>query len=164
MVLSGFLASQSVFDLRVVVLIGAVGGFIGDQLFFWIGRLSNKASLLKKLDRNVKYRKARRIVRKYGSYIILVSRYLVGMRMALSFALGAMRVPCLRFSLMNFISAMIWAPSVALLGYAMGSVALKVLGDIKRYETALILAALVVALIAFLIKRYLENVEERRLP
>ena len=163
MVVSGFLASQNLLDIRSVLAVGALGGFLGDQLFFLAGKLSNKAKFLKKLERNVRYRKARRIVRKYGAYIILFSRYLVGMRMALSFALGVMKVPFKEFSLLNFLSALVWAPTVGFLGYLLGSLAMKLLGDFKRYEAYLIVAACLVAVAAYLFKKAISRVEERKL-
>ncbi len=163
MVISGFLASQNIFDMRAVILWGAIGGFLGDQFFFVAGWLSHRFRLLKRLERNVRYRKARRVIRKYGAYIILFSRYLVGMRMAFSFALGAMRVPFRKFSLLNFFSAFMWAPTVAFLGYALGAVALRILGDVKKYETALIAILLAIALLGFFLKKLLERLEERRL-
>ena len=163
MVVSGFLASQNLMDLKGVLFVGMVGGFLGDQLFYLLGRISNRTRLLKRLERNVTYRKARRVVRKYGNYIILFSRYLVGMRMALSFSLGVMRIPFASFSLLNLVSAVVWALTVGYAGYALGTLALKLLGDLKRYELALVVFSLFVALVAFAVKRCVERIEERRL-
>ncbi len=163
MVVSGFLASQNLLDMRVVLALGAVGGFLGDQFFYLAGRISNRAKFLKRLNRNVRYRKARRIVRSYGNLIILFSRYLVGMRMALSFTLGMMEIPFGKFSLLNFISAVIWAPTVGYLGYALGSLALEIIGDARRYELALLVFVAVVAIVAYAIKRMVGRLEERKL-
>ncbi len=164
MVVSGFLASQNIMDIRLVLLVGSAGGFLGDQLFFIAGRISNRFHALTRLNRNISYRKARRIVRRYGSYIVLVSRYLVGMRMALSFALGVMRMPFRQFTLLNLISAAVWAPTVGFFGYALGTVAVKALGRMKHYEKILILSTLLVVAVAFAFKRLVKRVEEERLP
>ena len=163
MVVSGFLASQDVMDIRMVLLVGGMGGFLGDQFFFLLGRLSNTLNLLQRLNRSVRYRKARRIVRRYGSYIALFSRYLVGMRMALSFTLGVMRMPFRQFTLLNFISAVLWAITVGFMGYLMGTVALKVLGHVKKYEELLILLTVVIVAVSFCIKLLIKRWEEAKL-
>ncbi|NPA15016.1 MAG: DedA family protein [Deferribacteres bacterium] len=161
MIVGSFLASQKILDIKYVMLVGAVGGFIGDQIFFLMGKLGKNMKMMKKLERNVRFRKARRIVRRYGTYIILFSRYLIGMRMALSTCLGVFNIPVRQFTLLNLISAALWAVTVGLFGFILGKAAMAILGDIKKYEWLLVLTLVVVAVLGYQIKKRIKKVEEK---
>jgi membrane protein DedA with SNARE-associated domain len=53
------------------------------------------------------------------------------------------RVPAWKFMVFNFLGAAIWAPLIAGIGYAFGSILKSVLADLQRYEIWLL--AIVVA-------------------
>ena len=161
LIIGSFLASQKILDIKGVMFMGAIGGFAGDQLFFFAGRLGKNLTLIKKLERNAKFRKARKIARKYGIYIILLSRYLIGMRMALSLSLGVFNIPIKQFTLLNLISALLWALTVGTAGFILGKAVMAILGDIKKYEWLMATIVIIVAVISFYIKKKIKKAEEK---
>ncbi len=161
MIVGSFLASQKILDIKWVMFVGAIGGFIGDQIFFLVGKLGKNMNIMKRLERNVNFRKARRIVRKYGTYIILFSRYLIGMRMALSMCLGVFNISMKQFTLLNLISAIFWAATVGLFGFLLGKAAIAILGDIKKYEWLLVITIIIVATLGYQIKKRIKKAEEK---
>ena len=163
MIVGSFLASQRILDIKYVMLTGAIGGFIGDQIFFLLGKIGKNLNILRKLERNVKFRKARVIAKKYGTYIILFSRYLIGMRAALSLSLGIFNVPFKQFTLLNMLSAIFWALTVGIFGFILGKAALALLGDIKKYEWLLVLTIIVIAFMGYKLKKKIEKAEESKL-
>jgi len=75
-------------------------------------------------------------------------RFLYGLRTVLPFTIGMSTVPTLRFQLLNFAGAVLWASSGAVAGYLFGNAIEAILGDIQRYEKY-VLALLAAAGLAY---------------
>jgi len=119
-IFSGILASQGFFSLPLVILASAIGGSLGDQLYFYLAWTFG-SRLLQRFDKlRQAYPKARRITLKYGDSIVLASRFLAGLRIAVSVACGLFKMNRLKYSVLNFISALMWATLFASLSYSLG--------------------------------------------
>ena len=57
--------------------------------------------------------RAQELLVKYDTPIILAVRFLYGLRIVLPFTIGMSRIPTLRFQLLNFAGAVLWASSGA---------------------------------------------------
>jgi membrane protein DedA with SNARE-associated domain len=121
----------------------ALGGSVGDQLYFYIlrGRLHGW------LDRFPTWagRRDRIIgrVRRHASAMILACRFLPGLRVAIPAACAYAQVGALRFSLLSLASSLVWAGAVMGLIAYLGPASFAELG-LKGWWTPLIPAALVV--------------------
>jgi membrane protein DedA with SNARE-associated domain len=91
-----------------VLTLGALGGATGDQLWFYI--LRGRIHWLDRFPRLGKYRD-RVIVHVHSSEtgLVLVSRFLPGLRTAIPIACAYAGVRALKFSELNLISAFAWA-------------------------------------------------------
>jgi len=85
--------------------------------------------------------------------LIVGVRFMYGLRIVGPIAIGASGVAPGRFARYNLLGAAIWAPLVGGLGYLFGDVVEMVLGDIARYEGALLLIVAVTLLFGLLRKR-----------
>jgi membrane protein DedA with SNARE-associated domain len=96
-----------------VVLAGAFGGAAGDQVWFYVLR-----GRLHWLDRYPKLAGYRDIVstrvRQNETWMILVSRFLPGLRVAIPVACAYAGVRPLKLSLLNLVSALAWAGTIML--------------------------------------------------
>jgi membrane protein DedA with SNARE-associated domain len=97
-----------------VLLAGAIGGAIGDQIWFYL--LRGRIHWLDRFPRLGRYRdivSAR--VHSHETGIILASRFLPGLRTAIPVACAYAGVNPLKFSALNLASALGWATAIMLL-------------------------------------------------
>lgn len=80
-------------------------------------------------------------------------RFLWGLRIALPLALGMSRVRTARFLALNLVSALLWAPVVATLGYAFGAALAAHPQLLERYELVAMILVAAVALLARVLHR-----------
>jgi membrane protein DedA with SNARE-associated domain len=146
LLLAGFAASQGLLDLPAVIAIATLGGFAGDQVFFFAGRRYGDRLLERFPKYAVPAARAKALLAKYNLPIILGVRFMYGLRAVLPFAIGTTAISTLRFQLLNLAGAVIWAASGAALGYLFGNAAEYVLGDLKHYEHYLLAAILLAGL------------------
>lgn len=162
LILAGFLAWQGYFSLPLVMLIAWVGAFLGDQFYFYVGRL--RGNLLFRLFRRftVKFRKGLRLIERYGDWVAFISRYTYGFRIVLPIVLGMTPFPAGRFLWLNLVSALSWAIVFSLAGYLFGTSASLFLEDVSRYEHYLLLTLAGIIFVVWL-WQYL-RIRHRRKP
>lgn len=148
LLLAGFAAFQGYLELHNVIAVAILGGFLGDQAFFFAGRHYGEAVLARFPKHRAAADRAKALLLKYDLPIILGIRFMYGLRIVLPFVIGTTKIPALRFQALNLVGAAIWASSGASLGYLFGDAIEYMLGDIQRYEKYL-LAALALAGIAY---------------
>ena len=139
LVLAGFFAFQGYFTLPGVIATSFAGAVCGDQFYFYLGRLKGSFLVGHSHALARKFRKALRLIEKYGSFVAFISRYTYGFRIVLPIILGMTPFPSLRFLWLNILSALVWATAFALAGYLFGTGASLVVDDVSRYEHYLIL-------------------------
>ncbi|AJY71646.1 DedA family protein [Geobacter sulfurreducens] len=162
LILAGFLAFQGYLDIGGVILTALGGAFAGDQFYFYLGRW--KGPWLLKVFTLIarKFRKALRLIERYGTFVAFVSRYTYGFRIILPIILGMTTFPARRFLWLNLCSASLWAVLFSLAGYFFGKSASLFVEDVSRYESHLlaILAGLVFCMWLF----HLIHARMRRRP
>lgn len=133
-VIAGYLAHAGYLDIRAVAGVAALGTFLGDQLYFWIGRHWGAKALSRLPLPTGNLDRALALIERYDTWFILGFRFLYGVRSISSFAIGMSGVRPLRFLAFNAAAAVVWAIAVAALGYLFGQAVNLVLGEAKRYE------------------------------
>ncbi len=145
LIMAGFLAFQGYLNIFGVMLTALGGSFLGDQFYFYLGRL--KGPLLLRLFTPIarKFRKALRLIERYGSFVAFVSRYTYGFRIILPIILGMTSMEGVRFLRLNFLSALSWSIHFSLAGYVFGKSASLFVEDVEGYEPyiMLVLASLI---------------------
>jgi undecaprenyl-diphosphatase len=96
-----------------VLLAGALGGATGDQLWFYV--LRGRIHWLDRFPRLRKHREAVSArVHSHETAMVLLSRFLPGLRSAIPIACAYANVRPLKFSLLNLVSAFAWAGAIML--------------------------------------------------
>jgi membrane protein DedA with SNARE-associated domain len=130
-------------DSLGVYTAAALGGSVGDQLYFYALR----GRLRRFLDRFPTWTDRRdRIVdkvRRNASAMILACRFLPGLRVAIPAACACADVPPLRFSTLSLVSSLAWAAAVMAAITWLGPTSFAQLG-VKAWWTPLVPAALVI--------------------
>lgn len=109
LIMSGLLSASGDMNLSLAIFVAGLGGFAGDQIYFYIGRY-NRGYVHKKFkSQRQKFALAHLLLKKYGWPIIFAQRYMYGMRTIIPIAIGLTRYDAKKFALINIISAWAWA-------------------------------------------------------
>lgn len=109
--------------------------------------LEKRPALRKRVER------AHRLMRRNQTGLVLLYRFLIGMRSVLPALWGMGNLSGTRFFLLDLVSAAFWAIGVAALGWAIGGAANALIGKIQRYELLLFAAIIAVSLAVWGMRR-----------
>jgi membrane protein DedA with SNARE-associated domain len=147
LILAGFAAHQGYLQLHWVITIALLGGFLGDQFYFWLGRW-RAAWVWSRFRRfSPVFDRANRLMDRYHEVLIVAIRFLYGLRTVGPMAFGMGKVPAWRFAFFNALGAAIWAVVIGGAGFLFGQAMKLWLHDLKRVEEALLFAILFVGLV-----------------
>jgi membrane protein DedA with SNARE-associated domain len=149
LILGGFAAHRGYLAPAGVVAAAFTGTFAADQALFYLGRWRGLPFLERRPGWRHGAARAGRLIRRHETAVILGFRFLYGIRTVTPFVLGASGVAPLRFALLSAVSALAWAASVGALGYALGSAAQQLLGNVRRYEGWVFAAIVLVGVLAW---------------
>lgn len=124
--LAGFLASQGVMNVALVIAAATLGGYLGAVILYSFGRLLGEERaihLLAKLplvDRQ-DFERSSQWLRRHGGKSVFYGRLVPLVRSLISLPAGALRIPFLKFSILTILGSTIWNSVLVLGGYALGS-------------------------------------------
>jgi len=126
-----------------VLLSGSVGGWAGDQFWFYAarGRLSSWLNKFEKIARRRRAIQDR--MQQHATKLILAVRFLPGLRIAIPLACAYSGVSAVHFSGLSFISALGWASAIMFVIEWLGPTSLSALG-VKAWWAPAIPAVIVV--------------------
>jgi membrane protein DedA with SNARE-associated domain len=123
-VTAGVIASTGDLVLPLVILLGALGAFLGDNTVYFIGRRWGD-SVKRRFFSSTKARErldwADRQLDERGGELIIVARFIPGGRTAVCLSAGGLGMTWRRFAIFDAIAGVVWASYAALLGYVGGS-------------------------------------------
>jgi membrane protein DedA with SNARE-associated domain len=121
MVIGGNLASSGDLLLWLVILSGAAGAILGDNISYGIGTLVGERTVKRWFSGEKAHKRfewAERTLDERGAYIIIIARFIPGGRTAVTFSAGYVHsLTWRRFIVYDVIAGVIWATYAALLGY-----------------------------------------------
>ena len=133
LVMAGILSHTGDMNLWLAILVAALGGFIGDQIYFYLGRINKKWVLQELKAHRRKFAKARLLLRKYGAWVIFLQRFIYGMRTIIPMAIGVSGYDPKKYAIINLISAFIWASITIIPAYYFGEELLNILKWAKEH-------------------------------
>ena len=152
------LAVASIFafsgDLNIyyVIIVAFISNLLGDQFLFTIAR--NNKDYAKDMMQKHKRKIALSILmmRKYGSLVVFVQKYLYGIKTLIPLVMGLSKYNSKKFLILNILSSAIWAVLVGSLAYFMGQIVLDTLEEYKVYGIAFLIA--IVLLVSYFMRKY----------
>ncbi len=156
LLLAGVLAHGMFFghwSFPKVLAAGTLGGFVSDQIAYFLGRGFHAQVREYKFYRKVQPR-VERLTDKFGGLSIFLSKYIYGLRTALCIFYGVAKMPYRRFALLSLTSCFVWVFLLAGAGYFFHTAITNLIGDFHQIGVALLV--IVVAGIAafYLAERY----------
>jgi membrane protein DedA with SNARE-associated domain len=163
LVMAGIMSHTGDMLLPIALMVGAFGGFVGDQIYFYIGRFNKKYIHDKLRSQRRKFAIAHLLLKKYGWPLIFVQRYMYGMRTVIPMAIGLTKYSSRDFAIINFVSAVFWAALTIIPAFYFGDELLKLLAWIKsHWYFAIPLVITIVGSISFMFNRIEKNLLEKR--
>jgi len=154
LVLGAVSAHLGYLKLPWVIALAAFAGFLGDQLWFIVGRHYGPA-VYQRFPRFAKHaREASERLDRNADWVVMAMRFMVGMRTAIPIAVGAGRMPHARFVALNALGALLWATTFGVVGYVFGAAVTRSL-DKAMHEAEIVLGIALVAMAVYFIVRYL---------
>ncbi len=145
LVMAGIMCHTGDMTLPTAIAVAALGGFVGDQIYFYIGRFNKKYIKKQLISQRRKFALAHLLLKKYGWPIIFVQRYLYGLRTVIPMAIGLTRYSARKFALINFVSAIFWAAATIIPAYIFGEELLKIIHWAKEHWYIALPMALIIA-------------------
>ncbi|MBI5119957.1 MAG: DedA family protein [Rhodospirillales bacterium] len=129
----GYLAQEGAYNIDIwkVMLFALLGSFIGDQFYFYIGRIYGQPLLKRWPGMEKKIAWAFHMVRDHQTIFILTFRFIYGVRNISPFVIGMSGVSKLKYFILNLIAATVWANAFAWGGYFLGVAMGEWLGEYK---------------------------------
>ena len=133
LIMAGIMSHTGDMNVGMAIFVAGLGGFAGDQIYFYIGRL-NKGFIQRKLHKQRrKFAIAHLLLKKYGWPIIFIRRYLYGLRTVIPMSIGITKYPARKFAFINLLSAWAWAAFTIIPAYLLGEHILQVLEWAKAH-------------------------------
>lgn len=156
---AGVLSYTGNMNLTFVIIIATISNALGDTLLFYLSRYNKKEIMpyFKKQKRNLAL--AQILFKKHGGKIILFKKYIYGLKTLVPLAIGLTKYSFYKFSVINLISAFIWALSLGLLSYFAGDMLINLFTLIKLKPWIM---PLILLFIASLIVIYFKKATKRK--
>lgn len=134
-VTASFLAHRGYLSLVAVMAIAAAVSLTMNQIYFRLGR-KHGVDRVAKTDGRPLFRNIVHHTRRHAIWLVLLSRFVFGFRMAIPMTVGALGMSTTRFLVADIFGSIIWAVSMGLTGYAAGTAGQLLLSNVRDNEWA----------------------------
>lgn len=162
LVMAGLLAHKEMMSLYLAIFVAGLGGFAGDQVYFYIGRFNKESVHRKFKGQRRKFAFAHLLLKRHGWPIIFIQRYMYGMRTIIPISIGLTRYDARKFAFINLISAWCWAALTIVPVWYFGEQIMIVLHWAKQHwYMAIPIAVVVGGSIVYYFHKATQKVEKR---
>ncbi|MBS0272123.1 MAG: DedA family protein [Proteobacteria bacterium] len=114
---AGFLAHEGYLSLAKIIVIAFLGTLFADQVLYHIGRHYGPRVINKFPSIQPKADHAFKLLKKYDTLYLLSFRFIYGIRIISPLIIGSSGVEFIRFTILNFIAALIWSVGSCVAAY-----------------------------------------------
>jgi membrane protein DedA with SNARE-associated domain len=140
-------------NIVLVGLVAVTAAIVGAEIGYYIGRFAGRELILHYgkyvLLKPEHLERAEAVVDRYGGIVVIIARFIVGLREANGIIAGITQMRWLTFLIFNVIGACAWVATWVTLGYVAGDHIGTIYADINRYFLY-VLIALVVLLAGYI--------------
>lgn len=143
--ISGFLASQHILNLPLVIISAFVAAVLGDNVGYRIGKKFGPAVFKRKDSRffnQAMVERAKDFYQQHGGKTITLSRFTPVIRTLAPLLAGVSEMDYRLFLFYNLVGAVLWAIGVTVLGYFLGSA----IPNVDRYLLPAVVVVIVISL------------------
>jgi len=147
-VLGGMMVHRGVLPFLPAIVAAAIGSFVADQLFFFLGRAFRHRPFVKRQQRKPAFVKALATFEKHPLLFVFAFRFVYGFRTVSPLAVGTTSLAARTFLMINALAAAVWATVFVSLGYSFGAAIGKMVGRLPRLELLFLGVAVIAMVIA----------------
>jgi membrane protein DedA with SNARE-associated domain len=118
LIASGALVTESILRPLPIITAAIIGAILGDSISFWLGDKFGPAlpNIWPYRTHPEQLARGTRFFERFGGSSVFIGRFFGPLRAVFPLVAGLMRMAPLRFYVANVLSALIWAPTLVLLG------------------------------------------------
>lgn len=148
LVIAGVLSFSGELNIYISILVAGISNFLGDQFLFFLARKNKDyaKNMMKKYGRKIAL--AHLMMRKYGSFVVFVQKYIYGIKTLIPLAMGLTKYSSIKFTFFNGLATLLWAFIIGYLSFISGKFLLNTVEEFKYF-------GLLVVIIIFLIISYI---------
>ncbi|MGZ7100043.1 MAG: DedA family protein [Candidatus Angelobacter sp.] len=152
LLLACFLA-YSEHDLRLpwIIVVATIAATLGDNLGFALGYYGGRPLLTRyqalfRIE-NKTVERGEELFARYGAVTVFLARFVFGMRVIAGPLAGVLRMPWRKFTVFNFLGAVLWVTVISGVGYLFGQHWERLAGEVKRIDIAAAILLVIVAVL-----------------
>jgi len=141
---AGVLSYAGELNIYITLIVAGSANFIGDQFLFLLAR-NNKAQakdMMKKHQRKIAL--AHLMMRKYGSVVIFLQKYVYGIKTLIPLAMGLTKYDAKKFIFFNVFATILWTSIIGIASYVLGELVYTYTDQFKTYGIAFVVVILLV--------------------
>jgi len=123
---AGVLSYMGKMDIGAAIAVAFVANALGDVMLFYMARYQKTTMMEGIRKHRRKLALSHIMMKKYGSWIILMQKFVYGIKTLIPIAIGLTKYDFKKFAILNVGSSAIWALSVGLGSYYSGAPLMKV--------------------------------------
>ncbi|CAM3891417.1 DedA family protein [Arcobacter cloacae] len=151
LVFAGVLSYAGDLNIYVSILVAGISNFLGDQFLFFLARKNKNYAkeMMGKYGRKIAL--AHLMMRKYGSFVVFIQKYIYGIKTLIPLAMGLTKYSATKFAIFNALATILWACIVGYLSFVAGEYILSLSDDFKYVGLGIILVLFLT--ISYIFKR-----------
>ncbi|MGQ0504738.1 MAG: DedA family protein [Myxococcaceae bacterium] len=158
LILGGYLAFKKQVELPMMMAVGFAGILAGDSLIYFAGRrvgtqVGTRGGFFARVVTPEKRARVEALFGKHGQKIVMIARFLPGVRAVTYFTAGSAKMPYWKFIAWDGLAALASAPLFVYLGYYFGAELDYLKHALKRGQTVVIVALALAAVSYFFYTR-----------
>ena len=143
LIAAGILSYSGDLNIIISIIVAVVANFIGDQFLFTLAR--NNRTQAKQMMQ--KYRRkialSHLLMRKYGSIVIFLQKYIYGVKTLIPLAMGITKYDYKKFLFCNILASIVWGIIVGLGAYYLGNILYDYIKEFKSIAIGFIVILLI---------------------
>lgn len=149
LVVAGVLSFAGDLNIYISVIVAGSSNFLGDQFLFFLARKNKDYAkkMMSKYGRKIAF--AHLLMRKYGSWVVFIQKYIYGVKTLVPLAMGLTKYSGIKFSIYNFVATIIWASAVGYASFIAGEYVLGTVDDFKYVGMAIVFIVFLVLMYFF---------------
>jgi membrane protein DedA with SNARE-associated domain len=156
-VIAGFSAHQGYLDLKQVVLISFLGSLLGDQFYFYVGRIKGRKFIDQRVTWKKRVARIQSVLEKHQNLLLFSFRFLYGFRTVTPFVVGVSNIKATKFTLFNGLSALMWAVMFSIAGFLFGNTIELLFAEMRSYEEEIICVIALIGILVWAIRFYIQR-------
>ncbi len=122
---AGVLSFMGKMDLTLVIAIAFIANALGDVMLFYMARYQKSMMMEGLKQHRRKLALAHIMMKKNGNWIILIQKFVYGIKTLIPIAIGLTKYDFKKFAILNVLSSAVWALAFGLGSYYSGSALVK---------------------------------------